>query len=451
MKAAGEVQDNVLFGKDGWLYLWGGAHGQFNHLMGAPIESYSISAFIDNVKARYELCQSRSVPYLHVVFPSKPTVMTEYLPDDMQAQVQSLYERHYAEVLRSAGCGFVTYPRALLVEEKERSQVFSRTDTHMTDIGCAVVARHILRQLGHDHDPLMYMEEDTRPRRGDLAAMAKTGDVELAAVHGLRSRTDQIWDNRRSLPSNKDNIAVSHHPHSFSSQRLLVLGDSFMLQCLTSLSSFYRDILYVRSAHLQPELLDMFSPDAVVTANAERYMCKVYPDKFAESVLMRGYGRPGYQPEPDFTDALQAQLSWKYYNHRYREWSARIEATSFEGVGLGKVNEHLGFSRRNPGWLMIAGKEARIIVNAKAIRENRDYRLRIVVASKAEGNSQLFIEQTGGEKGYLERCSVKKSIKSGLNTLDYHLPCAGRGTHLRFHPLDGAGEVRINEFSLHST
>lgn len=150
MKAAGEVQDNVLFGKDGWLYLWGGAHGQFNHLMGAPIESYSISAFIDNVKARYELCQSRSVPYLHVVFPSKPTVMTEYLPDDMQAQVQSLYERHYAEVLRSAGCGFVTYPRALLVEEKERSQVFSRTDTHMTDIGCAVVARHILRQLGHD-------------------------------------------------------------------------------------------------------------------------------------------------------------------------------------------------------------------------------------------------------------------------------------------------------------
>ena len=38
-------------------------------------------------------------------------------------------------------------------------QVFSRTDTHMTDFGCAVVARHILRQFGHDHDPLMYMEE----------------------------------------------------------------------------------------------------------------------------------------------------------------------------------------------------------------------------------------------------------------------------------------------------
>lgn len=88
MKAVGEVQDNVLFGKDGWLYLWGGAHDQFNHLMGAPIESSSVSAFVDNLTTRQQLCQSRNVPYLHVAFPSKPTVMTEYLPDDMQAQVR---------------------------------------------------------------------------------------------------------------------------------------------------------------------------------------------------------------------------------------------------------------------------------------------------------------------------------------------------------------------------
>ena len=174
------------------------------------------------------------------------------------------------------------------------------------------------------------MDAEIRPRRGDLADMAgiRTRLPETFLVDSRRSL--QILDNRPFLPSNTDNVAIAHNPRSASARRLLALGDSFLRDNLPTLATFYRDIFYVRSDLFQPELLDLFAPDDVVTANAERYLARVRSDAEAESVVMRGYGREDYRPAAAFVTALRAQLSARAYPAVYRGWAERMAARTFD-------------------------------------------------------------------------------------------------------------------------
>nr|MBF0684664.1 hypothetical protein [Pseudomonas sp.] len=77
----GTIKSDVLFGEDGWFFLWQGGHYQFDHLLGKRLPSpESVKNFSDNLAARRESLARRGVKYVHVVFPSKPVVMTEFLP-----------------------------------------------------------------------------------------------------------------------------------------------------------------------------------------------------------------------------------------------------------------------------------------------------------------------------------------------------------------------------------
>ncbi|WP_167767268.1 alginate O-acetyltransferase AlgX-related protein [Jannaschia formosa] len=238
-----------------------------------------------NLESRRQICDARGVPNVHVVYPSKPVVMTRFLPKGIRSGVDSLFERHYSHALNPKRTT-VLYPRQDLIEASMTDQVFSRHDTHMTQIGNAIVAQKILDSLGNDHNIQACMKTGTRQRRGDLADMVKIPAQLPEPCLIPRQANLKIFNNDIFLPGNTDNIVVAHNPLSASSRRLLALGDSSLIGAISPLLTFYRDILFVRSPLFQPDLLNLFAPDDVVTANAERYLSQVYPDSAGESVVM---------------------------------------------------------------------------------------------------------------------------------------------------------------------
>ncbi|CAK7261982.1 protein of unknown function (plasmid) [Shinella sp. WSC3-e] len=136
MQLSGTVKDNVLVGENGWLFLWGGGHRQFDYLRGiCTPDQATTQNFADNIASRRAICAARNLPYLHVVYPSKPIVMTDLLPSNLQNGVRSLFDYHFKPRLDSATQASVLYPKENLIAARLRSPVFSEHDTHMTNFG----------------------------------------------------------------------------------------------------------------------------------------------------------------------------------------------------------------------------------------------------------------------------------------------------------------------------
>lgn len=369
--------------------------------------------------------------------------MTEFLPEGIRRTVRSLFERHYARALGAEAVAAL-YPRETLIEASRTEQVFSRHDSHMTATGNAIVVQNILGALGHDHDPRTYMDAKIRPRRGDLADMAaiRTHFPEIFLIPSQRST--QILDNRRFLPSNTDNIAVAYNPRSASTRRLLALGDSFLRDSVTALSTFYRDVLYVRTDLFQPELLNLFGPDDVVTANAERYLARVRPDSEAESVVMRGYGRMNYLPTAAFVTALRAQLSARSYPPVYQEWAERMAAQTFDFLGVAHFNGQLRDVPTAPGWLEATGSDPQIIFSDVAMDNDKDYRLRVTMESSVKAQAQLFVGRCDTpDEAFTEDFSARQPVGAGVTEMIFSLPVGGRGRRLRFDALNTPGRLRL--------
>ncbi|MBJ7441393.1 MAG: hypothetical protein JHD35_20570 [Sphingopyxis sp.] len=432
------------------MFLWHGGQKQFDYLMGqSKPEISSVENFIANLKQRKKFCDTRQISYLHVVYPSKPVIMTEFTPDNIRDRVKSLYLSCYADKVKSSQFVNVIYPRMLLLEQKSKHAVFKRCDTHMSDIGNVIISREILRCIGYQHDPLSFLVEESRPANGDLASMANiVGDTtEICLFTKYKSET--MWDNRVFLKGNTDNVVIMFNPRSATKMRLLALGDSFLKDSLKPLSTFYRDILFVRSDTFQPDLVDLFGPDTVLTSNAERYLSKVNRDDDSESIVTRLYGRKDYVPTESFVAALRAQLSYLYYPNRYHIWSSQAEALAFTGLGIGELGGDIIFQPTNGGTFEATGRDPQMLFPKTAIEPHRHYRLKVSMQCSVPGRAQLFESEPSTNKpNFSETRSQTLEVNEGINSLEFDLPPTARGRQLRFDPINRAGQLRILSMEL---
>lgn len=449
MLKSGEVVNDVLVGQESWLFLWHGGQRQFDYLMGEAPSVTSVKTFTDNLRARQQICEAKNIPFRHVVFPSKPIIEKDHLPEAVASKVQSLFNRHYRHPITESGLDDIcSYPEDALISARSSHQVYRRTDTHMTSIGDAIVAREILTSLGYAHDPLDHMYSIDLRRKGDLAKMLKSSDTDIENILIPNGNVLQEWDNRAALPSNTGNVVISFNPSSVSAKRLLILGDSFFRSCLWPLSTFFREILYVRSAYFQPELLHLFSPDVVLSGNAERYLSRVSADADAHSVVMAGYARSDYNPDPSFSAALRAQLGRTTYPKKYQSWRKEAELLSFYGLGIGKTNGELISNDQLGNWMQSLGNDPTIVFDDVVMHEGVDYLLCVSLESDTQGNAQAFIGQMGRSYPFTEQASVRRFISKGRNFLKFAIPATNRINKIRFDPLDCPGRFRIVKMEL---
>ncbi|CAK7261979.1 protein of unknown function (plasmid) [Shinella sp. WSC3-e] len=284
-------------------------------------------------------------------------------------------------------------------------------------------------------------------RLGDLSVMIGSPERRPEILFNPRGRRFKLLNNRPFLPGNSDNVAISFNLASASTKRLLAIGDSFLFNSLASLSTFYRDILYVRSSLFQPDLLDLFAPDDVVTANAERYLAQVQPDHTADSVIMRCYGRPNYIPSADFSDALRAQLSYRAYPATYQAWSTEMNAASFNRLGPSKTNSDLLPISGSESQYEVTGVDPQIIYTDPLIEVGRTYRLHITMETNVKSISQLFIQRSPSAGGDYST-AITVPVFPGKNQITFEIPASENGESLRFDPLNNCGRINIVHIEL---
>ena len=138
-------RNGVIEGRDGYLFLVEGNHHVLRILRGEldpPDQTYS--NFATNTSARADAMARAGIPWCHVIFPDKQTVLKEcfvsgpFLPD--------LGQRYLDKI--SAAAAYVLYPREDLIASNAVKPVFYKTDSHNTHFGMIRLCTLILDRLG---------------------------------------------------------------------------------------------------------------------------------------------------------------------------------------------------------------------------------------------------------------------------------------------------------------
>lgn len=445
----GEVKQGVLGGLDGYLFLFDGGQQQFAHLVGDQIPSpASVENFFENLESRHSYCEAKGIAYLHVVFPSKPVIVTEKLPPQWRSRVKSLFLTRYLAT-RSEGCPpWLFYPRDFLRELDAKRSVFKKLDTHLSNFGSLSVARWMLQKIGLDYKPEEYFSEMSAEFTGDLARMLGVTDT----IPGIRIQSmlpNFLVDNRSALPGNTNHIVVLHNPNTASEKRLLIFGDSFSQGALIYLAPSFRDIVYVRSATFQTDLVELIGPDVVFSANAERYLSKVDSDRESSSVLMAVYGTDGYRPSEAFRKALTAQLAWRYHRSVYERWRQQQNqpALHIGALGFCRPNDQIKVLDVPNGRFQSLGKDPFFFFPRLPLKAGRQYLLEMRMESEVASAANVYF-QKGEGTNFNESCVVRANVFIGENKLSFRLDNEQLGSALRLDPLTCAGCFSITDLVL---
>lgn len=442
-----KIENNVLKGLDGQLFLFGGGQRSFAFSTGEAMPSnYDVESFYRNLEQRKFFLEARGIPFIHVIYPSKEIVLKNMVPSPWRERIQSLYLTHYHAahpVLRDISL----YPIQTLMDLNRTQPVFRVLDTHMTDIGTMAVTQHVLGSWGLQYDIAQFFATNQEQKPGDLADMLKISDKVSEEFFNPTFKF-LTFDNRASLPGNTDNVCIVHNPESITPKRLLIFGDSFIKYALPFFAPVFRDVVYVRSATFQPDMVELMAPDFVISSNAERYLCKVEADAASKTMLFTHYGKVNYTPPPALSEAYAAQFSWQHHRGTYEAWSRKMLAgcLSWEGLGMHHPNQHVEVLD-SVGNFRSTGADPFLTFPSTSISPGKHYVLELDLKSDVNSIAAVYFQVEGDER-FSESKTVKLPVSRGENHLQFPLSCDRLKSTLRIDPLACQGSFSIGRVML---
>lgn len=305
----GHVENDVLVGREGMLFLAGGAHRVLDHVSGAlRVTPQRLETSRLNHVQRKGIADRRGFGYLHVVTPDKQSFLPGLWPFPEAPPLrlgQMLLDHLGAEATR------IDYPVAMLAEAGAAAA--SRVDTHYTDHGTILVAARTAALLTGEaqedlRDRLLDGLTGSRSHKGDLGGKLDPawratepcweggwpGRFLTNGVSAINTGLVEIWLN-----------GAARYP-----RRLAVIGDSFGKNLAKFLQFWFREVLFLRSQFFHTEWTDGFRPHFVLTQNVERYIPNILPDAQRPHALllpvMRGHP---LAVSPEFAETLAALLA----------------------------------------------------------------------------------------------------------------------------------------------
>lgn len=435
------IHNNVIIGKDSYLFLHEGAHNETSFFNGTRTPTVSsILNFKKNIKNRKKYCESKKISYLHVVFPSKHVIYQENLPKEILAlgnRSKGLYYRSYS------GEKCVLYPDQEL-RDTNNLHSYGIQDTHLSHQGYLVVLQKILTGLNINLGKSIekYFKKEIISGNGDLARM-----LGIEYINELTYKPKfhyHNYDNINHLAGNSYHTIITRNRFSLKNKRLLIFGDSFFHHLIPFLSLIFREIFFIRSEHIDINITEMFTPDYLLTGNAERYLASVNPDSEAESILLSIIASKKWQSYEEHETALKSSLSYKNNNHAYKKWSAIQDILHPSKNILLHINNQLKII---DGKFCSIGNDPQIELQTDEIESLKKITFNIsLIYLEREANLQIFYKLKN-RRFFSEEHSISKKISLGVNSISIEFDQQDI-TYIRIDPLDCRGVFDIQRMTV---
>lgn len=307
-----EIQNGVIVGKKGELFLADGHHRPMDFVTGkVDVAESSIVNFQSNLVARAEHAASCGARHIHLIAPDKHTVLRDSFPIENPVILGEIYrQRTKASFL---------FPIETL---RAVPEAYGHADTHWTWSGRLAVVERVVLDFGLD--PEMVREQvailkgliRTRPDQvaGDLGKRFTPPITQSAETLASNWKVHKFENHVTSGNDGRINLLISEHPNAQG--RLVIFGDSFIAQALSLFTAFFKDVLFCRTQYYHREIMVGARPNYVLTENVERYLSNVRPDEEAPPLLLMAQlrGNPVQYDKNDL-EGLSAVLSG--YGSRY--------------------------------------------------------------------------------------------------------------------------------------
>ena len=324
----GNVINNVLIGHDNQLFLHEGNYNQFSFLSGKEVVSTaSKHNFISNLNKRKDFARQHNIEFLHIVFPCKPLVLRHSCPEPYRSNIRSLFLHSYSPLFpeRDHQKERVLYPLSALIKRQIEQDCYWKNDTHINAEGQLCIYQEIGKYIQglRSNFPLLRIREQLR--QGDLGLML--GDQEPLPSLCFPWLGELLqFSNTKELAGNAGDIVIVSNPLSQSKRRLVLFGDSFIKTMMHLFACDFRTILYIRGPYFQPDIINLFEPDVLITSETERYLAGVDSDNNGSSLLLSSIQSSAeYQPTKDFKEAFAAQLSHRSHPRITSQWESDQE------------------------------------------------------------------------------------------------------------------------------
>lgn len=168
--------NEVLFGKNGWLFYLG--EREMDDSRGIThYDTETLAAWAASLESKRQWLAARDIRYLFVIAPNKASIYRENLPP----YFRNLHDRtgldEFVEYIRTHSGVDVVDLRPPLLMSKSVERSYNKTDTHWNDFGAFVAYQEIMKTLSrwfpatHSDALADYVIERKMSPGGDLAIM----------------------------------------------------------------------------------------------------------------------------------------------------------------------------------------------------------------------------------------------------------------------------------------
>ena len=283
-------------GLDGWLFLTGGSNfvttlyqRDAGHLPDAALTRWR-----DAIVSRKARCDALGARYAHLIVPEKLTVyghkQATPLVDPELAPTLRLMELFDGDPAASGHVDLVAPMRA----HRDDVDLYWRTDTHWTPVGCLLAYESLCEALGLARNEELVSRPFVDAKRPmDLGSKLEPPVWETIREVTWLKDASRVYQNAvvRLLETHEygGEIHVGSHarfenPKAPNDCKVMLFGDSFSgvsPYLFTALmAETVRTLEFVWSANVDWALVRRAKPDVVVTEIAERYMALPSNDRF---------------------------------------------------------------------------------------------------------------------------------------------------------------------------
>jgi hypothetical protein len=308
MSGVGDIENGVLFGSDGYLFLARGDHDPLDFSLGLrQVERQSFVNFEKNILTRAAACADMGAKFLHIISPDKHSVMVDQFPIQDPIYIGAGYIDRLPSIAK-----YVLYPQRLLQHTAEPA--FMRTDTHNTEYGniltaAAIVGRLMRQDQSKNIRKLLAAEWLESERVGDLGGRFEPQIGERRKT--IRKEWRHHWVHNGLTGGNNGIVDIFFCPESVYPERVLIFGDSFGRDLASILFFFFREVVFLRTPYFHRDIFDQVKPDILITQNVERYLDFCNSDEARPSFFMYPHlSQVGYAPEKSFAEAFSAVLNY---------------------------------------------------------------------------------------------------------------------------------------------
>ena len=286
------MPDNVVFGKDGYLFLVKPGVGRYfrNQPVLTEADMKRIAQRLDH---RKKWLAGLGIDYYLVVPPLKASMYPEKLPDKYRKVDDRSVLDDLKDYLDEHSSVELIDLRPDLAEAKKIRDIYYTTDIHWNPWGGLIGYRTLMHAMLKDHPELglpclpedYAVEADTNDQ-GDLALQIALNDkltrVTYMMVPKIPFRAKETGD--EPLPGDaffkyKPVFAKGPDPKA---PKLLMFRDSFAVYLMPYLNEHFSRSVYVWTPILLPEIVEKEKPDIVVQEIMELFLPDLLEDKLTD-------------------------------------------------------------------------------------------------------------------------------------------------------------------------